>query len=86
MGVGRCAHFKGCCVLQKGCVSIGEPAEALPLAVSHTAVERNSAYYIEATINLGTPCFQRLYQKPKLPMISGTQSPVNPGAAQPCEP
>ena len=67
----------------EACVIVGEPAEALPLPVPHTTVGRSSAYDREAMASVGTPCSWGLDQKPKLPMISGTHSPVKPGEAQP---
>ena len=66
------------------CVSVGEPTEELALLVPYTALWRSSAYDAEATGNGRTPAsHQRLYQEPKVTLISRTLSPVKIGAAQP---
>ena len=62
----RLGHFKGLCVLMKACVGVGEPAQALPLPVPHTAVGRSCALDTEARGNGGTPAsHQNLDQKPR---------------------
>ena len=72
--MGRDAHFKGLCVLIRACVGVGEPAEALALP------GRSCAHDAEATDNGGTPTScQRLDQKLKVPLISGTLSHAKPG-------
>ena len=81
--MGRCAHFKGLCVLMKACVSVGEPEEAFTLPVPTSALGRSCTHDREAMANVGTPCSQGLDQKLNVPLIAGTHSPVNPGAPQP---
>ena len=82
--MGKHAHFNVLCVLVKACVGVGELPEALSLPMPHTAVGRSCADYTDSTGNGDTPTsHKRLDHNPKVSPISGTLSPVKPGAAQP---